>query len=191
MDLIFATNNKHKLSEISDILNSKFNILSLKDIGFNQDIPETQNTIEGNALQKAHFIHDRYSQNCFADDTGLEVEALNGQPGVYSARYAGVEQDFNKNIDKLLNELQDIENRKAAFKTVIALIYNEQEFLFEGIIHGIITNKRRGSKGFGYDPVFMPDGYDETFAEMNSSKKNSISHRALATFKLANFLKHL
>jgi len=197
MKIVFATNNAHKLSEIKDILGEGFEVLSLSDIGCHDDIPETAGTLEGNALLKAQYIHDHYHINCFADDTGLEVEALNGAPGVFSARYAGGEgHDSEANMSKLLAELKEKSNRKARFRTVIALIECEEgstkpkTTCFEGIVEGHITKERHGSEGFGYDPIFMPDGYDKTFAELGMEIKNHISHRARAVEKLAQFLLH-
>lgn len=186
--IIFATNNKHKLEEASNILSSSVQIVSLKEIGFSGDIPETGNTLIENALQKARYIFDRYAMNCMADDTGLEVEALDGRPGVYSARYAGPECSSEKNIEKLLFELKECSNRKASFKTVVALILEGKEYLFEGVVDGEILGEKSGNLGFGYDPVFKPNGSKLTFAEMTSESKNSISHRALAFNKLAIFL---
>ncbi|MBN2663058.1 MAG: non-canonical purine NTP diphosphatase [Bacteroidales bacterium] len=188
MELIFATNNLHKLSEISAILKDKFSIKSLKDIGFFGDIPETNPTIPENASQKSHFIHDRYKINCFADDTGLEIEALNGEPGVYSARYAGENATYEDNMYKALKEMDRKTNRKARFITVISLIIDQKEYFFEGIVNGTITTEPQGSDGFGYDPIFMPEGYDITYAQMSAELKNSISHRGLATQKLVEFL---
>jgi XTP/dITP diphosphohydrolase len=189
--LVFATNNLHKLEEIQRILPGEIRIRSLSDIACREDIPETASTLEGNALIKARFIHERYGCNCFADDTGLEVEALNNAPGVYSARYAGEGHNFQANVDKLLREMNGKVNRKARFRTVIALILEGKEYLFEGIIQGSITAEERGSAGFGYDPVFVPGGYAQTFAEMGNELKNSISHRALAGQRLAAFLSSL
>ena len=189
--LVFTTNNKHKLCEVTDIVSDDFHIISLSDIGCSEDIPETAATLEGNALLKARFVKDNYGYDCFADDTGLEVEALGGAPGVYSARYAGPANDSPANIRKLLHEMNGINNRKARFRTVIALIQGDKEHLFEGIINGQITKSTRGINGFGYDPVFIPNGYDETFAEMNESVKNTISHRAIAVHQLAKFLSTL
>jgi len=186
--IIFATNNKHKMSEVSAILYSDIELLSLKDIQCFEEIPETHNTIEGNALQKARFIYDKYGIDCFADDTGLMVESLKGAPGVYSARYAGEDCNSENNIQKLLVELKSINNRKACFKTVAALILDGKEYLFEGIISGSILKEKHGSEGFGYDPVFLPDGYDLSFAQMEMELKNKISHRALAMNKLSDFL---
>lgn len=187
-EIVFATNNLHKLSEIKDILGSKFKILSLNDIGFYEDIPETATTLEGNAYLKSSTIYHKFNKNCFADDTGLEVEALNGQPGVYSARYAGHENDANKNTAKLLSNLTSMTNRNARFRTVISLILDGEEFRFEGIVEGKIAHQKSGNKGFGYDPVFIPNGYQKTFAEISAEEKNTISHRAIATKKLSEFL---
>lgn len=188
-DLIFATNNKHKLDEIQEAVGKEFHILSLSDINFFEDIPETENTLVGNALLKARHIHLINHQNCFADDTGLEVESLNGMPGVFSARYAGPGHDHEKNMNKLLFELKDKENRKARFRTVIALILDGKEYTFEGIVNGTILTKKQGNEGFGYDPVFQPEGYHVSFAEMGLSDKNKISHRGKAVRKLIDFLK--
>jgi len=189
--IVFATNNQHKLSEIRDILGNDFEVVSLKELGFNEEIPETGDTLADNASQKSHFIFDRYRVDCFSDDTGLEVEALNGAPGVYSARYAGEDCSYDDNVNKLLRELGDSGNRKAAFKTVISLLLDGKEYLFEGRVDGVITTDKRGSGGFGYDPVFLPDGYDQTFSEMSAELKNKISHRGRATAKLVAFLKAL
>lgn len=188
MELVFATNNKYKLEEVSEILKDKYRLLSLSEIGCLDDIPETSNTIEGNALQKARFIFEKYGVGCFADDTGLEVDVLDGRPGVFSARYAGEGCSYNDNVVKLLGELQGLQNRNARFRTVIALISNGKEHLFEGIINGHITDRPLGKAGFGYDPVFVPEGYDQTFAEMTFDLKNRISHRAIAVEKLAGWL---
>lgn len=186
---VFATNNAHKLQEVEDILKEKVELLSLKDIGCTADIPETSDTLEGNALQKARYIYEHYHKDCFADDTGLEVEALGGAPGVYSARYAGGEgHDSEANMRKLLNELEGVENRKARFRTVFALIIDGKEHLFEGIAKGEIIRTRKGTKGFGYDPIFRPEGHEQTFAEMGNEMKNQISHRAKAVEKLCKFL---
>ena len=187
-EIVFVTNNAHKLEEINGILGGRFKIKSLKEIGFYEDIAETADTLEGNAFLKSNFIFKKFNVDCFADDTGLEVESLDGQPGVYSARYAGPENDANKNTQKLLHELGNSSNRKAQFRTVISLILNGEEHQFEGIIKGKIAIKRSGNKGFGYDPVFIPEGYNQSFAEMTIEQKNIISHRALATQKLAKFL---
>lgn len=185
---VFATNNAHKLEEVTAILGDKIELLSMKDIHCHADIPETADTLEGNALLKARYIFENYNMDCFADDTGLEVEALNGAPGVYSARYAGDAHNSEANMRKLLQDMEGIENRKAQFRTVFALIINGKEHLFEGIVKGKITKHRCGSSGFGYDPVFIPEGYTQTYAEMGNTLKNKISHRALATNKLCNFL---
>ena len=185
---VFATNNAHKLEEVTAILGNKIELLSMKDINCHADIPETADTLEGNALLKARYIFENYKLDCFADDTGLEVEALNGAPGVYSARYAGDAHNSEANMKKLLQDMEGIENRKAQFRTVFALIINGKEHLFEGIVKGEITKHRCGSSGFGYDPVFIPEGYTQTYAEMGNTLKNKISHRALATNKLCNFL---
>lgn len=186
---VFATNNSHKLEEVTAILGEKVELLSMKDIKCDTDIPETADTLEGNALLKARYIFDNYHLDCFADDTGLEVETLNGAPGVYSARYAGGEgHDAQANMLKLLHELDGKENRKAQFRTAISLILDGKEYLFEGVIKGEIIKEKRGDSGFGYDPVFMPEGYDRTFAELGNDIKNQISHRALAVQKLCEFL---
>lgn len=187
-NIVFATNNKNKLREIRDIVGSKYNILSLSDINCHEDIPETADTIEGNALLKARFVKEKYGYDCFADDTGLEVEALDNRPGVYSARFAGEDCNSENNINKLLSELEGIENRKARFRTVIALIKGENEEEFEGVIYGNISHERHGEGGFGYDKVFVPENYEKTFAEMLPAEKNSISHRAKATRLLIEYL---
>lgn len=189
--LVFATNNKHKLDEVQKITSGSVNIVSLEDIDCHDDIPETSDTLEGNALQKALYIKEHYGFDCFADDTGLEVESLNNTPGVYSARYAGPGHNSEANMNKLLQEMNDIENRKACFRTVIALIFNGKEYFFEGIVNGQITKEKRGISGFGYDPIFIPDNYTETFAEMGNDIKNTISHRAEAVKKLSSFLSTL
>ncbi len=187
--LVFATNNAHKLDEIRAILGDKIEVLSLKDINCDADIPETADTLEGNAALKAEYIYKNYGLDCFADDTGLEVEALGGAPGVYSARYAGGDgHDSEANMRKLLQELDGEHNRKAQFRTVICLIEKGEEHLFEGIVKGSIIEQKRGASGFGYDPVFMPEGYEETFAEMGNAEKNKISHRARAVEKLCEYL---
>lgn len=186
--LVFATNNLHKLEEVRDILGGSFRIASLKEIGCTDDISETADTLEGNALQKARYVKDKFGYDCFADDTGLEVEALGGAPGVFSARYAGPGHDSEANMQKLLKELEGKTNRQAQFRTVVALILEGREYTFEGIVRGTILTERRGTAGFGYDPVFVPEGYAETFAEMGSEEKNRISHRARAVQKLADFL---
>lgn len=187
--LVFATNNAHKLDEIRAILGNKMEILSLNDINCHADIPETADTLEGNAALKAQYIYKNFGLDCFADDTGLEVEALNGAPGIYSARYAGGEEhDSEANMKKLLAEMEGKENRKARFRTAICLIEDGKEHLFEGIVNGEIIQERRGGSGFGYDPVFVPEGYTETFAEMGNDEKNKISHRARAVAKLCDYL---
>ncbi|MDR2967974.1 MAG: non-canonical purine NTP diphosphatase [Tannerellaceae bacterium] len=191
MKLVFATNNKHKLEEVRAILPSTIELVSLAEINCREDIPETAETLEGNAMQKALFVKEHYGYDCFADDTGLEVEALNNAPGVYSARYAGAEHDAKANMLKLIRELEGKDNRTARFRTVIALLLNGKEYLFEGIINGVIIEEERGGAGFGYDPVFIPSGYDRTFAEMGNEIKNRISHRALAVRKLTDFLSTL
>lgn len=186
--LVFATNNAHKLEEIRAILGDKMEILSLADINCHADIPETANTLEGNAHLKSEYVYNHYGLDCFADDTGLEVEALDGAPGVYSARYAGDGHDSQANMQKLLKEMEEKNNRKAQFRTVISLIEKGEEKLFEGIVRGEITREKRGNSGFGYDPVFQPEGFDVTFAEMGSEIKNKISHRAKAVEALCNYL---
>ncbi len=191
MKLVFATNNKHKLEEISAIIGDKIEILSLKDIDCFDDIPETADTLEGNALLKAHYIQEKYGYDCFADDTGLLVDALNGEPGVYSARYAGEPADSEKNMDKLLSKLEGVEDRGARFVTSIALLLGGKEYLFQGKVEGKIITERRGTAGFGYDPIFVPDGYTETFAQLGEEVKNKISHRALAVKQLSDFLNTL
>ena len=187
--LVFATNNEHKLSEVRDIFGSRYRILSLSDIGCHADIPETAETLEGNALQKVQYVHQHYGLDCFADDTGLEVDALDGRPGVHTARYAFADRhDPEANTTKLLAELEKKPNRKARFRTVIALVYKGELQFFDGRVEGTITTSRRGTQGFGYDPVFQPDGYEETFAELGVEVKNRISHRARAVAKLVLFL---
>ena len=188
MELVFATNNEHKLREVQATVPQHIKLLSLKDIGCTEDIPETQPTIEGNALQKARYIHEHYGRDCFADDTGLEVEALEGRPGVLSARYAGPARDDKENMFKVLYELEKQENRAARFKTVIALIIDGQERTFEGIANGNITEEPSGDAGFGYDPIFTFTGETRTFAEITADEKNAVSHRARATEKLVQFL---
>lgn len=190
-NIVFATNNKNKLQEIREIVDGKYNILSLSDIGCHDDIPETEDTIEGNAFLKARWVKERYGYDCFADDTGLEVESLGGRPGVYSARYAGEDCNSERNIDKLLSELADKTDRKARFLTVIALIKDDYEKKFEGTAEGRISKERHGEEGFGYDKVFIPAGFEKSFAQMSSSEKNAISHRGKATEKLIEYLKSL
>lgn len=188
MKLVFATNNQHKLDEVRKVVTGDFEIVSLSEIDCHDDIPETADTLEGNALQKARYIKEHFGYDCFADDTGLEVEALNNAPGIYSARYAGPEHDSEANMNKLLQEMKDKENRKAQFRTAIALILNGKEYLFEGIVKGSIITEKRGNSGFGYDPIFVPENYTETFAELGNDIKNQISHRAEAVKKLIEFL---
>ncbi len=188
MNLVFATHNQHKVHEIRAIAGPQWNIVCLSDLGCTEEIPETADTLQGNALQKAQFVYDRFHVNCFADDTGLEIEALNGRPGIYSARYAGEQCSFLDNMNKVLSEMEGLTNRKACFKTVIALILDDQTYYFEGRIDGTIIENPRGDAGFGYDPVFVPDGYNKTFAEMDETEKNRISHRGLAIAKLLAFL---
>lgn len=190
MRLVFATNNAHKLTEVRQILGSQFQVISLAELGCNEDIPETAGTFEGNALQKAHWISEHYGIDCFADDTGLEVTALDGAPGVHSARYAG-DHDSEANIDKLLRELEKKQDRSAQFRTVIALLLGGKEILFDGVVKGSIALERHGSGGFGYDPVFIPEGHTESFSEMGPESKNLISHRGRAVRKLADYLKSL
>ena len=189
MKLVFATNNRHKLDEVRAILGNRIEVLSLNDINCYDEIPETADTLEGNALIKARYIHDKFGVDCFADDTGLEVEALGGEPGVYSARYAGEECDSEANMRKLLHNLTGKNNRNAQFRTVIALIIKGEEKLFNGIVKGIISNEKMGDAGFGYDPIFIPEGFSESFAQMTGDMKNSISHRYRATEELSNYLK--
>lgn len=188
MKLVFATNNQHKLDEVRKVVTGDFEIVSLSEIDCHDDIPETADTLEGNALQKARYIKEHFGYDCFADDTGLEVEALNNAPGIYSARYAGPGHDSEANMNKLLQEMKDKENRKAQFRTAIALILNGKEYLFEGIVRGSIITEKRGNSGFGYDPIFVPENYKETFAELGNDIKNQISHRAEAVKKLIEFL---
>lgn len=185
--LVFATNNKHKLEEVQAML-TNFEIVSLAEINCFEDIPETADTLEGNAMLKANFITEKYGLDCFADDTGLEVEALNKEPGVYSARYAGEDNDAEANMNKLLNNLKNNPNRKAQFKTAIALNIQGKQLIFEGVCEGTILTEKRGESGFGYDPVFMPDGFKTSFAEMNLSEKGNISHRGKAVKKLVTYL---
>lgn len=187
MELVFATNNKHKIEEVAHLLRG-FHLLSLKDINFREELAETGITLEANARQKATYVYEKFGLSCFADDTGLEIEALNGKPGVYSARYAGEEKSAKKNIKKVLKELQGVDNRKANFSTVIYLIINNKHYSFEGKVSGIISTGLKGNKGFGYDPIFIPNGYDKSFAEMPLEEKNKISHRAIAVKKLTEFL---
>ena len=187
--LVFATNNPNKLKEARAILQDKVEVVSLADINCHNDIPETAQTLEGNALIKAKYVFDHFHLDCFSDDTGLEIDALNGEPGVYSARYAGVDKDSEANMKKVLDKLKDISNRKAHFRTVIALIIDGKEYSFDGIIKGEITTEKNGTSGFGYDPIFRPSQSKYTFAEMPAEEKNHISHRALALQKLNDFIK--
>lgn len=191
MKLVFATNNNHKLKEVKQLLPDSIELLSLKDIDCDDDIAETGSTIRDNAFIKARYIYEKFGMNCFADDTGLEVDALDGRPGVYSARFAGPSGRSEQNIEKLLTELKGIENRKANFRTAISLMIDGVETTFEGIINGAITSFESGDKGFGYDPVFLPDGYDKTFAQMSDIEKNSISHRGIAVKKLVEYLEKI
>lgn len=186
--IVFATHNEHKLEEVAAMLSPTFEVLGLNDIGCTEDIEETEDTLEGNAFLKAAYVFEKYSLNCFSDDTGLEVAALNGAPGVYSARYAGQGRDSNDNMDKLLTNLEDKSDRSAQFRTVIALIINGERYQFDGIVKGHIAKEKRGTNGFGYDPIFVPEGYDKAFAELGNEVKNQISHRARATQKLIDFL---
>lgn len=186
--IIFATNNNHKLNEIKSILSGKFDVQGLKDIGFEGDIPETGSTLFENASIKSRFVFEKFNTDCFSDDTGLEIDSLNGNPGVYSARYAGEEANAEKNINKVLKEMAGSTQRSARFKTVISLFLNGKEYFFEGKVEGKIILDKRGTTGFGYDPIFLPDGYNKTFAEMDLATKNQISHRARATAKLVQFL---
>ncbi len=195
MKIVFATNNQHKLAEVRQILGERFEVVGLKDIGCDEDIPETADTLEGNALQKARYVKEHYGLDCFADDTGLEVVALNGVPGVHTARYAelfgnGFSHDSDANMNLLLHNLEKITDRSARFRTVIALLYQGQELFFEGICPGTILREQHGTEGFGYDPIFQPEGYDRCFAEMTADEKNAISHRGRATQKLVEFLKN-
>ena len=191
MKIVFATNNPNKIVEIKDLLPEEIQILSLKDINCNEQLPETQNTLEGNAKQKAEFVFTNYGYNCFADDTGLEIEALNNGPGVYSARYAGDDCSPNDNMQKVLQKLKGENNREAKFRTVIALIMNGKTLLFEGECKGEITKEKAGEKGFGYDPIFLAKGFDKTFAQMSKQEKGTISHRGIATSKLVEFLQRV
>ncbi|MBQ8565146.1 MAG: non-canonical purine NTP diphosphatase [Bacteroidaceae bacterium] len=186
--IVFATNNKHKLDEVRAIVGMYFDVLSLSDIGCHEDIPETGDTFEENAIMKTRYIKEKYGYDCFADDSGLEVTALNNAPGVFSARYAGEPSNSLRNIEKLMQNMQGIADRSARFRTCIALLYAGEEYIFEGCIEGSIIDTLRGENGFGYDPLFMPQGYDITFAEMSSDEKNKISHRAIATKRLVEFL---
>ena len=188
MKIVFATNNLHKLSEVQALLDKRFEIKTLRQCGIVEDIPEEQDTIEGNASQKAHYVYDRVQEACFADDTGLEVKALNGAPGVHSARYAGEEHDFEANNVLLLKNLEGVEDRSARFRTVISLLIDGVEHQFEGVVEGRIIDEYRGSEGFGYDPIFIPEGSDRTFAQMSAAEKNALSHRGRAVKKLVAYL---
>jgi len=190
LQLVFASNNKNKIREIQQLVPSDVRILSLEDIGCDVDIPETAETIEGNAILKANYVTEHFGYACFADDSGLEIDALNGEPGVYSARYAGSQRNDDDNMNKVLEKLQSETNRKANFKTVIALNMNGEQHLFTGIIHGNIINEKRGTNGFGYDPIFVADGYTKTFAELSMDEKSAISHRGKAVKQLISFLKN-
>lgn len=189
--LIIATNNSHKCKEIQAAIGLEFDLKTLEEIGFHDEIPETGNTLKENASLKSHYIYERYQKNCFADDTGLEIESLNGEPGVYSARYAGVNKNHEENIDLVLKKMNGKENRNARFRTIISLIFDGKEYLFEGILNGKIRHERSGDQGFGYDPIFEPEGYTCTLGEMSLEDKNRISHRGKAIQALATFLKGL
>ena len=191
MKLVFATANQNKANEIQSLIPPSIEVLTLNDIHCSEEIPETQANIEGNASQKAFYVYNKYQHNCFADDTGLEVDALDGRPGVFSARYAGESKSAEDNMSKILLEMKGISNRKALFKTIISLVINGEEKQFEGVVSGVILSQRQGEKGFGYDPIFLPDGFTMSFAEMDSSQKNKISHRAIAVNKLVEYLKNL
>lgn len=191
MKLCLATNNAHKVEELQALLGEKFQLQTLNEIGCFDDIPETANTFEGNSLQKAMYIWERFQIDCIADDSGLEVDALNGEPGVFSARYAGEHGNHSKNIDKLLETLKGVENREAQFRSVITLLINGESQFFEGIVRGKIKQESHGEKGFGYDPIFIPEGYDRTFAEMTMKEKNPISHRGIAVAKMIEFLEKI
>ena len=189
--IVFATNNQHKLDEVKKITEGLTEIVSLSEINCFDDIPETADTLEGDALQKARYVKEKFGFDCFADDTGLEVEALDNAPGVYSARYAGPDHNSESNMKLLLKNMEGITNRNARFRTVIALLMDGKEYLFDGIVEGVIIDEKRGNSGFGYDPVFVPNGYNETFAQLGSDIKNNISHRAKAVLKLHDFLSKL
>jgi XTP/dITP diphosphohydrolase len=188
-EIIFASNNDNKIKELNQLLkDSEINLLGLKDINCKEELPENQETLEGNALEKASYLHQHYKTDCFADDTGLEITALGGKPGVYSARYAGLQRSAEDNMNKVLDDLKNSADRSAQFRTVIALIISEKEYFFEGIVKGNIAHSKMGNEGFGYDPVFIPEGYNKSFAEMTMEEKNKISHRAIAVGKLIEFL---
>lgn len=190
MKIVFATNNQNKVKEVQSLLPENITVLSLKDINCDEDIPETQPTIEGNAIQKAQYVKEHYGYDCFADDTGLEVHALNGEPGVFSARYAGPQRNADDNMDKLLDNLLDKNDRSAQFKTVVALILNGEQHTFTGICEGSIIKEKRGNKGFGYDPIFIANGFTETFAQISLEEKNRVGHRGKAVQKLIGFLQN-
>ena len=190
MKLVFATNNQHKLQEIKQLLDGSFELLSLNDIGCSDEIPENQDTLEGNSSEKSFYLFNKYGYNCFADDTGLEIEALDGEPGVYSARYAGAERNADNNMNLVLTKLNKIKNRKARFRTVISLVIDGKEIQFEGIVEGSILHEKRGNSGFGYDPIFQPNESKLCFAEMQMDEKNKISHRGRAIQKLVDYLIH-
>lgn len=189
MELIFATQNRNKANEIQKMLPESIKIKTLADIGCEEDIPETANTLEGNATQKSVYVVEKFSVDCFADDTGLEIQALNGEPGVFSARYAGPQKKAEDNMDLVLSKLQGVEDRRAQFRTVISLIIAGEEIQFEGAVQGVITKEKSGTEGFGYDPIFKPDGYEKTFSEMDMEEKNAISHRGIAVRKLVEYLR--
>ncbi|MDP4186049.1 MAG: non-canonical purine NTP diphosphatase [Bacteroidota bacterium] len=191
MKLVFATHNRHKLEELQKLMPPKIELVSLSDIGYSEDIPETSDTLEGNASQKSFCVYEKTGLNCFADDTGLEITALNNEPGVYSARYAGEDKNSQANMNKVLKLMNGTENRDARFRTVISLVMNGQEIQFEGIVEGKILHEKRGDSGFGYDPIFLPKGYDRSFAEMNMIEKNKISHRGRAVASLIDYLNNL
>jgi len=188
MELIFATNNRNKAEEIQHLIPQSIRVLTLEDVGLTEDIPEDQDTLEGNASQKSRFVYDRFYKSCFADDTGLEIDALEGRPGVFSARYAGEDKDPQANMDKVMEKLKDEDNRRARFRTVISLILEGRELFFEGVVEGHILREKRGEEGFGYDPIFLPEGSSLSFAQMPMNMKNRISHRSRAIKKLANYL---
>lgn len=189
--IVFATNNKNKIKEVQKLLPTNIELIGLKDIGCEDDIPETQHTIKGNSIQKVNYINSKYNLDCFADDTGLEISALNGDPGVLSARYAGSKRNSKKNIEKVLKNLNNIKNRNARFKTVIALSYKGEILTFEGVCEGVISDEIQGDGGFGYDPIFKPKGINKTFAELSFDEKNKISHRAIAIKKLIDYFNKL
>ncbi|MBN4051992.1 RdgB/HAM1 family non-canonical purine NTP pyrophosphatase [Cytophagaceae bacterium AH-315-L13] len=191
MELVFATNNQHKLQEVREVLGVDFKILSLKDIGCFEELPETHDSLEGNAKEKAEYVFDKHQIDCFADDTGLEIDALNGEPGVYSARFSGDNATFESNMDLVLEKMNKIEKRACKFRTIIHLISGSNNFIFEGEVEGMISDVKSGKAGFGYDPIFVPKGYDISFAEMTLEEKNKISHRGLAVKKLVTFLSRL